>query len=430
MTTIPQLSAEQIDQQYTHARARYADFGVDTEAAIAKALSVPISLHCWQTDDVEGLESAGLEIAGSGIMATGNYPGKARSGDEIRADLAQVMALLPGIQRVNLHASYAEMGDKPADRDRLETTHFARWIDWAKNQGIGLDFNTTYFAHPKGDDGYTLSHADKEIRDFWVRHAVACRRIAEDMARAQGSPCILNHWIPDGSKDLTADRFAPRQRLVESYDELLHQRHGIDTELCVDAVESKLFGLASEEYVVGSAEFYSNYALARQVVLCMDMGHYHPTETIHDKISAHLAFHPRLLLHTSRPIRWDSDHVVLFDDNTRAVFLEVARGNAWDRVFVALDFFDASINRVAAYVIGTRATRKAILYSLLDPTAILKDYEKEGKNAQRLGLMEEFKLMPFGAVWDMLCQRDSVPPASAWLPEVEAYEARILGERG
>ena len=378
---------------------------------------------------MEGLEKAGQEIAGAGIMATGNYPGKARSGDEVRADLAKAMELLPGVQRANVHALYAETGGRPIDRDQQTPEHFADWIAWARGLGIGLDFNTTFFSHPKADEGYTLSHPDRAIREFWVRHGVACRRIAEHIGRELGSPCVLNHWIPDGVKDFPADRWGARQRLVESYDEIFDQRHNIDTTLCVDAVESKLFGLGSEEFVVGSAEFYSNYALSRGLVLCLDMGHYHPTETIHDKISAHLMFHEKLLLHTSRPVRWDSDHVVIFNDDVRHVFLEIARGQAWDRVIVALDFFDGSINRVAAYVIGARATRKALLYSLLDPTAALRAYEDQGKNAQRLALMEEFKTMPFGAVWDMLCIRDDAPPASAWLPEMEAYEAQVLAAR-
>lgn len=429
MQTIPSLTVGEVEQQYATAKRRYADFGVDTDGAIRKALDIPVALHCWQADDVEGLEKGGQAIAGAGIMATGNYPGKARNGEELRADLAKVMDLLPGIHRVNLHASYAETGGKPVDRDEQTPDLFSGWIDWAKDRGVKLDFNTTFFAHPRANDGYTLAHPDKAVRDFWIRHGVACRRIAEHMAREQGAPCVLNHWIPDGCKNTPADRWAARQRLVAAYDDMFDARHGIDTSLCIDAVESKLFGLGSEEFVVGSAEFYSNYALSRGLVLCLDMGHFHPTETIHDKISAHLMFHKKLLIHTSRPIRWDSDHVVIFNDDVRSVFLEIARGQAWDRVIVALDFFDASINRVAAYVIGARATRKAMLYALLDPTAVLKGYEDTGKDAQRLALMEEFRTMPFGAVWDMLCLHGDVSPASAWLQDMEAYEAKILAER-
>lgn len=429
MTFVPTPTEKQIQGAYDMARERYGEFGIDTDQAVARARDVPVSLHCWQTDDVSGLENRGQDIAGAGIMATGNYPGRARSGDEIRADLAKAIELLPGVHRVNVHASYAEVDGSPVDRDEQSAEHFAHWVTWAQGLGIGLDFNTTYFAHPKANDGFTLSHSDPEIRQFWVRHGVACRRIAERIGRELNSPCVLNHWIPDGCKDYPADRWSARQRLVESYDEMFDEKHGVDTAWCVDAVESKLFGLGSEEYVVGSAEFYSNYALSRGLVLCLDMGHFHPTETIHDKISAHLAFHKKLLIHTSRPIRWDSDHVVVFNDDVRNVFLEVARGEAWDRVIVALDFFDASINRLGAYVIGARATRKAVLYSLLDPVAALVTCEQAGHNAQRLALMEEFRTMPFGAVWDMLCVTSSTPPSSAWIPEMEAYEADVLAAR-
>jgi L-rhamnose isomerase len=429
MTFIPAPTDEAVADAYELAKARYSEFGVDTDAAIDLALAIPVSMHCWQTDDLGGLESVGADISGAGIMATGNYPGKARNGEEVRADLAKAIELLPGVQRVNVHANYAELGSDSMDRDEYAAEHFAKWIAWAKKLGIGLDFNTTFFAHPKADDGFTLSHPDPAIRDFWIRHGVACRRIAEQIGRELDSPCILNHWIPDGCKDYPADRWAARQRLVEAYDEMFDEKHGVDTALCVDAVESKLFGIASEEYVVGSAEFYSNYALSRDKVLCLDMGHFHPTETIHDKISAHLSFHKRLLLHTSRPIRWDSDHVVIFNDDVRNVFLEIARGQAWDRTIIALDFFDASINRVGAYLIGTRATRKAILYALLDPTASLMSLESAGKNAQRLAVMEEFRTMPFGAVWDMACVRAGVPPAGGWIMPMESYEEKILEER-
>jgi L-rhamnose isomerase len=316
------------------------------------------------------------------------------------------------------------------DRDALEPGHFARWLDWAKAAGIGIDFNPTYFAHPRADDGFTLSHPDAGIRDFWVAHGVASRRIAAHLAGELGQPCVNNHWVPDGAKDSPADRWGPRRRLAESFDRIFDEAHGIDRDGCVDAVESKLFGIGSEDYVVGSMEFYTAYALTRKVVQCLDMGHYHPTEAVSDKISALLQFHDRLLIHTSRPVRWDSDHVVIFNDDVRNLFLELARGGALDRVFVALDFFAASINRLAAYVIGTRATRKAILAGLLDPAAALQGLEAEGKLAQKLALMEEQRTMPFGAVWDMLCLRAEAPPAAAWIPEVERYEAEVLSARG
>lgn len=421
-------SAKQIEQQFVIARQRYAELGVDADKAVKAALTIPISLHCWQADDVTGLEHVG-DISGGGIMATGNYPGKARNGDEIRADISKVLTLLPGVQRFNIHAFYAESDGQPVDRAQIGPRQFTRWIDWAKTENIGLDFNPTYFAHPKASDGFTLSHPDKAVRQFWIAHGIASRKIAAHFGKTLKSPAVNNHWIPDGAKDYPADRWTPRQRLVESLDAILSDRHAVTGRHCIDAVEGKLFGLGSEEYVVGSSEFYSNYAITRDVVLCLDMGHFHPTETIHDKLSAHLAFHKKLLLHTSRPIRWDSDHVVIFNDDVRHVFLELARGNAFDRVYVALDFFDASINRLAAYVIGTRATRKAILYAMLDPTGQLQTYERAGQNAQRLALMEECKTLPFGAVWDMACLQSDVPVGADWLSEIESHENTVLAGR-
>ncbi len=419
----------QLEHAYHMAREWYAAYEVDTDAAIARALEVPISLHCWQADDVQGLETHEGNIDGGGIMATGGYPGRARNGDEIRQDLTQVLTLTPGVLRANIHAFYAETGSTPVDRDALAPEHFARWMDWAAAQKIGLDFNTTFFAHPLAADGYTLSHADPAVRDFWVAHGVACRHIAQAMAERLDSPCVLNHWIPDGAKDSPADRWSPRTRLVASYDRLLAAEHGIDRARCVDAVESKLFGLGSEDYVVGSFEFYSAFALTRKLLLCLDMGHFHPTETIHDKLSALLQFHERLLLHVSRPLRWDSDHVVIFNDDLRAVFQEWVRGGALDRAVVAMDFFDASINRVAAYVIGARATRKALLYSLLDPVALLQACEQAGNHARKLALVEEWKTMPFDAVWHWCCLQAGTPPGAAWLSAVDAYERDVLAKR-
>lgn len=408
---------------YQEAKARYAEFGIDTDAAISAALQVPISLHCWQTDDVGGFETRPEGLDGGGIMATGNYPGRARTGDEARADLAKAMSLIPGAQRVNIHACYSET-DHFVDRDQLDASCFATWIAWAKDQGICLDFNPTFFAHPKAEDGFTLSHQDDAIRAFWVRHGKASRKIAEAMADAQGAPCCVNWWTPDGSKDAPADRFGPRRRMAASYDEIFRD-DTVDSAKCVDFLESKLFGIGSEAYVVSSAEFCSDYALRSGIGLCLDMGHFHPTETIDDKLSSHLQFLDRILLHVSRPMRWDSDHVVRFNDDLRNVFLEIARGKAWDRVVVALDFFDASINRIGAYVTGTRAARKGILYALLDPTAQLQAYEAAGQNAQRLALMEAFTTMPFGAVWDQLCEQAEVPVGAAWLADMEAYERTL-----
>jgi L-rhamnose isomerase len=414
---------------YEAAREQYARFGVDTEKAISRAATVPVSLHCWQADDVHGLETRTAAVSGGGIMATGNHPGRARSGDEIRADLDLAMRLVPGRHRANIHACYAETGGRPVSRDALEPAHFSRWIDWAGQRGIGLDFNPTYFAHPKADDGFTLSHPDAGIRRFWVRHGIASRHIAAAMGKALNSPCVNNHWIPDGAKDLPADRWAPRRRLVESFDRIFDPALGISRKQCVDAVESKLFGVGSEAYVVGSMEFYTCYALSRGLVQCLDMGHFHPTETIHDKVSALLQFNSRLLIHTSRPMRWDSDHVVTYNDDVRQLFLELARGDALDRVYVALDFFDASINRIAAYVVGARATRLAILSALLDPTARIRELERAGRGGEKLAWMEAQNTAPLGAVWEMLCARANTPPGLAWLDEVAAYEKQVLAAR-
>jgi len=422
------MTPKQISAAYNFARQRYADLGVDTEAAIRAALRIPISLHCWQADDVRGLETPKAGVAGGGIMATGGYPGRARNGDEMRADLDQVLKLLPGKQRLNLHAFYAETGERHVERDELEPQHFARWLGWAKSRRIGLDFNPTYFAHEMANSGYTLSSADPAVRRFWIRHGRACRHIAESFARTLGSPSVINHWIPDGAKDCPADRFGPRERLASAYDVIFADK-AVDRKRCIDAVEGKLFGLGSEEYVVGSQEFYSNYALSRGLVLCLDLGHYHPTESVADKVSAHLQFHEKLLLHTSRPIRWDSDHVVILDDAVRNLFLEIARGDAWDRIYVALDFFDASINRIGAYVTGTRATRQAILCGLLDPSAALQAADAAGQGHERLALMELTRSLPWGAVWDELCRREDVPAGADWLADVARYEKQVTSKR-
>ncbi len=422
-------NSRRIEQAYRLAREAYAVFGVDTEAAIQRARAVPISLHCWQADDVRGLETPVAGRDSGGIMATGGYPGRARDGDEMRADLDVVLKLLPGVQRLNLHAFYAETGDRAVDRDALVPEHFARWLDWARSRGIGLDFNPTYFAHPKAASGFTLSSAEKSVRTFWINHGRACRRITQHFARKQGTPSVINHWIPDGTKDQPADRWGPRARLAESLDAILEDR-AVSRRQCVDAVEGKLFGLGSEDYVVGSHEFYSSYAQSRKVVPCLDLGHYHPTESVADKVSALLQFHPKLLLHTSRPIRWDSDHVVILNDEVRALFAEIVRGGALDRVYVALDFFDASINRIGAYVVGARATRQAILLALLEPIALIRAADAAGRGHERLALLEHAKAMPWGAVWDMLCERDGTPVGETWLADVANYESEVLSGRG
>jgi len=421
-------SRQNITAAYRLAREAYAERGVDTDAAIKRALAVPISLHCWQADDVRGLETPKAGVDSGGIMSTGGYPGRARNGDEMRADLDLVLKLLPGKQRLNLHAFYAETGKKAVDRDEISPANFANWLDWAKSHRIGLDFNPTYFAHEHAASGFTLSSADKKIRQFWIDHGRACRHIAQHFSKQLGSPCVINHWIPDGTKDQPADRWSPRSRLVESLDAILDDNR-VNRSHCVDAVEGKLFGLGSEDYVVGSHEFYSSYAQSRKIVPCLDLGHYHPTESVADKVSALMQFHPRLLLHTSRPIRWDSDHVVILDDAVRSLFAEIARGNAFNRVYVALDFFDASINRIAAYVVGARATRQAILLGMLDPSKLLKAADAGGRGHERLALMEQAKAMPWGAVWDMLCVRAGTPPADTWLAAVASHESKVLGKR-
>ncbi|WP_428389596.1 L-rhamnose isomerase [Mucisphaera sp.] len=413
---------------YDLAKQSYADLGIDTETAIQTALQTPISVHCWQADDVRGLEHHEAS-AGGGILSTGSYPGLPRDGEELRADLAFALKLLPGTHRLNLHALYAETGGQKVDRDELTPDHFTNWIGWAKDLGIRLDFNPTFFAHPKADSGMTLAHADNTIRQFWVRHGIASRKIAQAMAEALDSPCTNNVWIPDGLKDSPADRWSPRQRLIDSLDAIFDCSTAVDQTKCIDAVESKLFGLGSEDYVVGSFEFYSHYALTRGITLCLDMGHFHPTETIHDKISALLGFHKNLLLHVSRPLRWDSDHVVIFNDDLRALFHEIIRGNALDRVTVAMDFFDGSINRTAAYVTGARATRLGILNALLDPTQTLKDHEAQNRSGHKLALMERLRTLPLGAVWDELCQRAGVPTGVDWLQDVDTYEQNVLSKR-
>jgi L-rhamnose isomerase len=421
-------SRQSITAAYRAARAAYAECGVDTDAAIKRALAVPISLHCWQADDVRGLETPKDGIAGGGIMSTGGYPGRARNGDEMRRDLDLVLKLLPGKQRLNLHAFYAETGAKAVDRDAITPAHFANWVAWARSHRIGLDFNPTYFAHEMANSGFTLSSADKKVREFWINHGRASRRIAQHFSKELGSPCVINHWIPDGTKDQPADRWSPRARLVESLDAVMDDPK-VSSAHCIDAVEGKLFGLGSEDYVVGSHEFYSSYAQSRKVVPCLDLGHYHPTESVADKVSALMQFHERILLHTSRPIRWDSDHVVILDDAVKALFAEIARGGAFSRVFVALDFFDASINRIAAYVVGARATRQAILLGLLDPSKLLKAADAGGRGHERLALMEQAKAMPWGAVWDMLCVKAGTPPAATWLEDVAKYEQKVLAKR-
>jgi L-rhamnose isomerase len=417
---------ELVQLSYESAKKTYESWGVDVEKALATLASIPLSLHCWQGDDVGGFENAG-GLSGGGIMATGNYPGKARTADELRADYETAFSLIPGRHRANLHAIYAETGGRRVGRDQVGPEHFEGWISWARKLGIGLDFNETFFSHPMAESGYTLSSRDRKVRDFWITHAQQCRQIAAAMGRVLGTPCIVDLWIPDGSKDAPADRLGPRALLQESLDRIFETR--LDPRHAKDAVEAKLFGLGSECYVVGSHEFYLGYALKHDLMLCLDMGHFHPTESLADKISSVLLFSRELLLHVSRGVRWDSDHVVTLNDDTKAVAAEVARAEAWDRVHVATDYFDASINRVAAWVIGARATLKAILLALLEPTPLIRQEEQTGNLTRRLALMEEARDLPFGAVWDGYCARCGVPVGRSWLEKIEEYERVALSER-
>jgi L-rhamnose isomerase len=412
---------------YQLARERYAELGVDTDDALARLSAIPISLHCWQGDDVGGFEVEASALGG-GIAATGNYPGKARTPDELRADAAKALSLIPGRHRFNLHASYGDFGGRRVDRDAIGPEHFRGWIDWARSLGIGLDFNPTFFSHPKAADGFTLSHADAGIRRFWVDHGIACRRIGAAFGQALGTPCATNVWIPDGMKDTPVDRLGPRQRLIESLDLVFAER--IDPTLSVDAVEGKLFGLGFESYTVGSHELYLGYAISRDVLLTLDTGHYHPTETIVDKISAVLSFLPGIVLHVSRGVRWDSDHVVVLNDDLEAIAQELVRGGFVDRTRIGLDYFDASINRVAAWVIGARNMIKALLEALVEPTRRLRDAETAGDYTSRLALQEDVKTLPFGPVWDQYCEISGVPVSNAWIADIKRYEHEVLRARG
>lgn len=408
------------------AKERYASLGVDCGSALQALSSVALSVHCWQGDDIRGFEGGDEEIGG-GLAITGNHPGRARSPFELRADFEKAMSLVPGSHRLNLHAIYAETGGQSVDRDSLEPEHFVGWRDWAYGRGLGLDFNPTFFAHSKADDGLTLAHADPGTRRFWIEHGKACRRIGASFGEALGTPCVTNVWIPDGFKDLPADRRVPRERLVQSLDEVfsepLDERHNLD------AVECKLFGLGSESYVVGSHEFYLGYAASRNKVLCLDAGHFHPTEVVSDKISSVLLWVDRLLLHVSRGVRWDSDHVVILSDELREIAKELVRGSYLPRVHIGLDFFDASINRVAAWVIGSRAMLKALLLALLEPTEILRRMERDGDYTGRLAMFEQLLTMPFGAVWDHHCAMQGVPSEADWMSEIRTYERDVLSRR-
>ncbi|MBM4075929.1 MAG: L-rhamnose isomerase [Planctomycetes bacterium] len=423
--TIP-ASPLKIEQAYQLAKEKYSAWGVDVDAALTKLSSLSLSLHCWQGDDVGGFESGTHDIGG-GLAVTGRYPGRARTPDELRSDLELALSLIPGRHRLNLHASYAETGGRRIERNELLPDHFRRWIDWARDHQLGLDFNPTYFAHPKAEDGFTLAHPDPSIRQFWIEHGKATRRIAAEMGRSLGTTCVNNVWIPDGFKDTPIDRTRPRRRLIESLDQMFWEQ--FDPHHMLDAVECKLFGLGSESYVVGSHEFYLGYAISRKKVLCLDAGHFHPTEVISDKISSVLQYVDRLLLHVSRGLRWDSDHVVTLTDELHAIAQELVRGNYLDRVHLGLDFFDASINRIAAWVIGSRCFLKALLFAMLEPIELLRRFENEGNYTARLAMLEELKTSPAGAVWDMYCERSRVPTGLNWLEPILHYERREFGMR-
>ncbi|MCV9885411.1 L-rhamnose isomerase [Metabacillus halosaccharovorans] len=415
-----------VRESYELAKKEYEKWGINVDEVLEQLKQVPISIHCWQGDDVGGFEVNRGELSG-GIDVTGNYPGKARTPEELRSDLEKALSLIPGKHRVNLHAIYAETNGEVVERDQLEPKHFENWVNWAKEHGLGLDFNPTLFSHEKSADGLTLSHPDQEIREFWINHCIASRKIAEYFGKELGTPALTNVWIPDGYKDVPSDRLTPRVRLKESLDKIFAV--DIDEQYNIDAVESKLFGIGSEAYVVGSHEFYMGYALKNNKLCLLDTGHYHPTEMVSNKISSMLLYSDKLALHVSRPVRWDSDHVVTLDDELKEIALEIVRNNALDKVMIGLDFFDASINRVAAWTIGTRNMIKSLLNAMLVPNDHLKQLQEEGNFTERLALMEEFKTYPFGAIWDYYCEQNGVPVKETWLEDVKKYENEVLSKR-
>lgn len=419
------MKEAQIIKAYEAAKERYAQIGIDTDEALKKLQNISLSLHCWQTDDVTGFENPDGQLSG-GIQATGNYPGKARNIEEVRKDIEKAKSLIPGSHRLSIHAIYGDFGGKKVDRNEIEPKHFQSWIDWAKEQNAGLDFNPTFFGHPNAASNLTLSHPDDGIRQFWIEHGIACRKIAEEMGRQLGNPAVMNTWIPDGFKDVTIDRRAARARLEQSLDAMFAEK--IAPEFMRDAVESKLFGIGVETCTVGSNEFYLGYAVKNGVMLCLDSGHFHPTEIISDKLSSVLLFVDEILLHVSRPVRWDSDHVVFFDDELQAIAREIVYNGA-ERVHIGLDYFDATINRIIAWVVGTRNMQKALLKALLEPACRLKEMEKNFDNGRKMALLEELKMFPLGAVYDYFCEQQSVPAGLDFLPEIDQYEKTVLSAR-
>lgn len=417
------MKNELIEKAYAIAKERYAAVGVDTDAALARLRDIPISLHCWQADDVAGFENRGGDLTG-GIQATGNYPGKARNIEELRADILKARSYIPGTHRLNLHEIYGEFGDEQVDRDQVEPRHFAGWIAWAKEHGMKLDFNSTSFSHPKSGD-LSLSNPDPAIRRFWIEHTKRCRAIAEEMGKAQGDPCIMNVWVHDGSKDITVNRMEYRRLLKESLDEIFATKY----DHMKDCIESKVFGIGLESYTVGSNDFYIGYGTSRGKMVTLDTGHFHPTESVADKLSSLLLYTPEVMLHVSRPVRWDSDHVTIMNDETLDLMKEIVRCDALDKVHIGLDYFDASINRIGAYVVGTRATQKCLLQALLEPLAKLRAYEAAGKGFERLALLEEAKSLPWNAVWDKFCLECGVPVGEEFIAEVQQYERDVTSKR-
>lgn len=421
------VNKEIIKKTYLLAKEQYAALGVDTDAVLKKMEEVVISLHCWQADDVGGFETPDAKLSGGGIQATGNYSGKATSISEVRTDLEKVISLLPGNQRLNLHAIYGDFKGEFVDRDKIEMEHFQSWIDWCKENEMGMDFNASCFSHPKAESGFTLSSKDENVRAFWVEHLKRCRKISAEIGKQLGTPCVHNTWIPDGSKDTPIDRNGYRELLKKSLDEAMAEKY--PKEYMKDAVESKLFGIGAESMTVGSHDFYLAYAIKNDIMICLDNGHFHPTEQVGDKVSACLQFVDEILLHVTRPIRWDSDHVVTLNEEIQLIASEVVRNNYLNRVNIGLDFFDASINRIGAYVVGTLATQKAFLVAMLEPTSTLLEYEEAGKNFERLALLEELKTKPFGAVWDYYCYKNNVPVSEDFIKEIQEYESEVLFKR-
>ena len=419
------MNEANIIKAYELAKESYASLGIDTDAVLEKLKTVPISMHCWQGDDVAGFLFKDVALSG-GIQVTGNYPGAARTVAELRQDAEKAMSLIPGAKKFNLHAIYADTDEK-VDLNEIEPRHFASWVDWAKKLGIGLDFNPTCFSHPMADTGFTISSANKEIQDFWVEHCIRSRKVAEYFGRELGIPCVTNYWFPDGYKDIPVDREGPRRRMMEGLDRVF--AGDIDEKNNRNAVESKVFGIGAESYTVGSNEFCLGYAVSRNKMVCLDAGHFHPTEVISDKVSSVLLYTKELLLHVSRPVRWDSDHVVILDDELQNIAHALVRPGLLDRTHIGLDFFDASINRIAAWTIGTRNMEKALLMAMLEPTEKMLEMELAGDYTSRLAMMEELKTYPFAAVWDYYCMTNGVPVREEWLTAVKEYERDVLSKR-